>query len=252
MKRLKTAFFDLACCEGCQLQAANIGEALIDVLQLIEIVEFREIMSEKHQGELDIAIIEGSVTIPEAQEMAKKIRERAKIVIAYGACAVIGGVNGMKNLRPLDIEMKEVYGDKANLFEVTKARPVSSVIKVDYEVPGCPIYPPEFLKVLRQAALGLPYNSPGYSVCVECRFNENECMYSKGVNCLGPITRAGCNSWCTNNGNRCYGCRGFVDNPNMEGMKELMEAGGLKMDEVVKEMDLYNAAVKGGSDEPKN
>ncbi len=50
----------------------------------------------KWNGIYDIAIIEGSITTKEAEERAIDIRKRSKAVIAYGACAVIGGINGMK------------------------------------------------------------------------------------------------------------------------------------------------------------
>ena len=62
MTKPKTAFFDFACCEGCQLQVANLGESLLDILEFLDVVEFREVMSEKWDKNLDIAIIEGSIT----------------------------------------------------------------------------------------------------------------------------------------------------------------------------------------------
>ena len=101
MNKVKVAFFDFACCEGCQLQVANMGEALLDVLELIDVVEFREAMSEKSEV-YDVAIVEGSITTKHAVERIKKIRNTAKVLIAYGSCATIGGVNGMKNNYPLD------------------------------------------------------------------------------------------------------------------------------------------------------
>ena len=96
MTKPRVAFFDFACCEGCQLQVANMGELLLDVLSLVDVVEFREVMSEK-SDDFDIAIVEGSITTPHAVERIKEIRETAKVLIAYGSCATIGGVNGMKN-----------------------------------------------------------------------------------------------------------------------------------------------------------
>ncbi|MBE3087230.1 MAG: cytochrome B, partial [Bacteroidetes bacterium] len=89
MNKPKVAFFDFACCEGCQLQMANMGEMLLDLLGVIDVVEFREVMSEKWDGEYDAAIIEGSITTRHAVEIIKKIRKRSKILIAYGSCATI-------------------------------------------------------------------------------------------------------------------------------------------------------------------
>ena len=74
----KVAFFDFACCEGCQLQVANIGEALLDILGAIDVVEFREVMSEKYDKDYDVVIIEGSITDHHAEERIKKIRARER------------------------------------------------------------------------------------------------------------------------------------------------------------------------------
>jgi sulfhydrogenase subunit delta len=62
MKKPKVGIFDFACCEGCQLQIANMGEDLLDVLGSLDVLEWREVMSEKWGRNFDIAIIEGSIT----------------------------------------------------------------------------------------------------------------------------------------------------------------------------------------------
>ncbi|MBM4140625.1 MAG: cytochrome B [Nitrospira sp.] len=240
MEKPKVAFFDFACCEGCQLQVANIGEGLLDVLGSIDVVEFREVMSEKWDKELDVAIIEGSITNPHAVERIKQIRERAKVLIAYGSCATIGGVNGMKNNFSFDDIRKYVYGDSYQFFptEITKA--VHQAVKVDYFVNGCPIYIPEFITVLKAVLQGIPYDVPDYPVCVECKLNENVCMYDREVTCLGTVTKAGCNSWCINNGNICYGCRGMVSNPNEKGAQDVLTKYKIPMDLVLNKMNMYN------------
>jgi len=237
----KVAFFDFACCEGCQLQVANMGEQLLDILSLVDVVEFREVMSEKWPGKLDVAIVEGSITTRHAEERIKKIRERSAVLVAYGACAHIGGVNGMKNRFDLEEIRSHVYGEMASCFDTAPVKPVEAVVKVDYSVPGCPVYPPEFIEVLKSALAGLPYHIPDKSVCVECRFNENECLFERGVTCLGPVTRAGCNSWCTNYGNICYGCRGLVSNPNTGALTEVLEEYDIPLDLILKRTGMYNS-----------
>ena len=240
MAKPKVAFFDFACCEGCQLQIANMGEALLDVLGAIDVVEFREVMSEKGPDKIDIAFVEGSITDNHAVERIKKIRERATILIAYGACAAIGGVNGMKNNFKLDDIRQEVYGKDYKCFDSTETKAVHQVVKVDYKINGCPVYLPEVVTVLKALLAGLPYESPDYSVCVECKLNENVCMYQKGITCMGPVTKAGCNSWCINNGNICYGCRGMVSNPNENGAKDVIKEYNVPMAMVLNKMNMYN------------
>jgi coenzyme F420-reducing hydrogenase gamma subunit len=240
IKKPSVAFFDFTCCEGCQLQVVNLGETLFDILGIIDLKEFREVMSEKWDGELDIAIVEGSITDLHAEQRIRRIRERAKVMVAYGSCATIGGVNGMKNAFPLSDIQQYVYGADYRFFPTEKTRAVHQVVKVDYFVHGCPVYPPEFLTVLRTALQGVSCTVPDYPVCVECKLNENVCMYDRGVSCLGPVTRAGCNSWCINNGNICYGCRGMVSNPNEGGTKAVLEKYHVSLNLIINKMNMYN------------
>jgi coenzyme F420-reducing hydrogenase gamma subunit len=240
MSKPKVAFFDFSCCEGCQLQVANIGEALLDILSAVDVVEFREVMSEKWEGPLDVAIIEGSITTPHDIERIQGIRRRAKIIVAYGSCATIGGVNGMKNNHDLSDIREYVYGNAKANYPTTLTKAIHQVVSVDYFIHGCPIYPPEFVAVLKSILVGLPYEVPDHSVCVECKLNENVCMYERGLTCLGPVTRAGCNSWCTNNNNICYGCRGMVTNPNEKGATEVIKQYDIDLELIVNKMKMYN------------
>lgn len=235
----KVAFFDFSDCEGCQLQFANMGETLLDVMGLVDIVNFREIMSEAGE-DYDVAFIEGSVTTDNDVKRIKKIREKAKVLVALGACATIGGVNGMKNRAPLEVAKERVYGDKADTINTIRTMPVHEVVKVDYFINGCPVYIPEVANVLKCVLMGRPYVVPNYAVCAECKMNENVCRYEKDQECMGPVTRAGCNSWCVNNGNRCYGCRGLVDDPAANGHKEILSKYGLKLDDILRHFTLYN------------
>lgn len=244
MRRPKVAFFDFACCEGCQLQVANMGNDLLDLLDVVDVVEFREVMSEKWDSDLDIAIVEGSITNLEARTRVKEIRDRAKVLIAYGSCATIGGINGIKNNFPLTDIRKIVYGNNYKFFPTETVRPVHQVVKVDYFVNGCPVYIPEFVEVVKAALQDIPYYVPDYAVCVQCKLNENVCLYHKGVTCLGPVTKAGCNSWCINNGNICYGCRGMVSNPNEKGAKDVLAEHNISMNLVLNKMKMYNKCLE--------
>ena len=146
MKKPKVGIFDFACCEGCQLQIANMGEDVLAVLGSVEVLEWREVMSEKWGKKLDIAIIEGSITTPHGVERIKQIREKAKTLITIGSCATIGGVNGMKNNFNIGDIREYVYGSSYQFFPTQETRAVHQVVPVDYFVNGCPMYIPEFVK----------------------------------------------------------------------------------------------------------
>jgi len=241
----KVAFFDFACCEGCQLQITNFGELLLDVLGAVDVVEFREAISEKWDGDYDVVFIEGSIGDHHAEERLKKIRARAKVLIAYGSCATTGGVNGMKNGFELDEIRASVYGKDYKLFDSTYTKRVDQVVKVDYYINGCPVYIPELVEVLKHALRGLPYSVPDNPVCAECKLNENVCMYERGLACLGPWTKAGCNAWCVNNGNICYGCRGEVKNPAKNAANDVIAKYNLKPELITKKFEMYNKCKEG-------
>ena len=146
----------------------------------------------------------------------------------------------MKNNFKLKDIREYVYQKDAKHFDTIATRAVHQVVPVDYFIPGCPVYIPEFVQVLKAALSGLPYKVPDNAVCVECKLNENECMYDKGVTCLGPVTRAGCNAWCINNGNICYGCRGMVSNPAENGQKDVLEKYKISLDWIENKLNMYN------------
>ncbi len=238
MSKPKVAFFELSDCEGCQLQVANLGADLLELTKLVDIVNFREIMSEDGQ-DYEVLVVEGSVNSKRDEERLKKIASKAKVIVALGSCATLGGVNNLKNLKSLDQQKKDVYGDVDPVPDAVQTKPIDEVVKVDYYIHGCPIYKPEFLKVMECVLLGKPYDVPSYPVCVECKQNENVCAYDKGQFCLGPVTRAGCNSWLPNHGSVCVGCRGLIDNPASDAQKDILEKYGLTVEGILDKFTLY-------------
>ncbi len=82
---------------------------------------------------------------------------------------------------------------------------------------------------------------PDYPVCVECKMKENVCRWEHDEICLGPITRAGCGATCPSASFRCFGCRGLVDNANVEAAKEVMQKHGLTVDELKSKMVLFSS-----------
>jgi len=242
MAKPKIAIFDFACCEGCQLQIVNLEEEILDLLGGADVVEWREAMSEK-SDEYDIAIIEGSITRMEDEERVKLIRSRAKVLIALGACATMGGINKLKNNFDLDDVKKCVYGKAAHKphLHTGLTKGVDEVVDVDYYVHGCPIDRKEFTYIIRSLLMGKEPEIPDYPVCVECKAQGNPCLWESGQVCLGPIIRAGCGARCPSNGFRCFGCRGYVDNPNVDAAREVIEKYGLNVDDLKTKMVLFGS-----------
>jgi coenzyme F420-reducing hydrogenase gamma subunit len=234
----KIAFFDFASCEGCQLQVVNLEAEMVDLLGAVDIVQFREAMTEK-SDDYAIAFVEGSITREKDIPRLKKIREQAAILVALGACASIGGVNCLKNFQPLEEVRKYVYGDKAGWYETFPARPIDAVVPVDYYIHGCPIHKEEFLKVAKSLLLGKKPEIPTYPVCVECKRAGNVCVFELGMTCLGPVTRAGCGAWCPTYQDGCVGCRGLIPDPNTNAEKDVLKKYGLTVEQAIGQFRIF-------------
>lgn len=219
----KIAIFSLTSCEGCSLAILELEDQLLDILNSVDIVNFREGMTER-SWDIDIAFVDGAVSTPDNEGEIKHLREHSKILVAIGACACLGGINTLKNHQPEDHYRQYVYGDQAKWFGTTPARPISAVVKVDYELPGCPMIKEEFLAFVQHMLAGRRFHLPEFPVCVECKKNGNLCLYEKSEICLGPVTRAGCAAICPTFGSKCEGCRGILRD-------EALKAAGVNLRE---------------------
>ena len=236
--KLKVAFFDFTSCEGCQLTVIDSLQTHPEILDAIEIVCFREAMSEKGD-DYQIAFIEGSCTRPSDEPVMKAIRDRAELVVALGTCAHLGGINAIRNRFDLDNVSQYVYGDKAEWYETYPARPIDAVIPIDAVLPGCPIDRREFMAALKTLLQGRAIQIPDYPVCVECKLKENICVYLRGKTCLGLITRAGCDAIYPTYGDGCKGCRGLIPDPNIDSLKQILSEHGLNPEETLAKMTLF-------------
>jgi sulfhydrogenase subunit delta len=243
----KVAFFDFTCCEGCQLQIANLEEEIIGLVQIVDVVEFREVLTGSAPA-YDVAFIEGSISRAEDEARVKEIRGRAKLLVSFGACACTGGVNKLKNLRDLTTVRKDVYGDKWNMphLDTYATKAVHEVVKVDAFVPGCPINRQEFLTIVKALVMGLSPKLPDYPVCVECKKRDTVCLYERGLTCLGPVARAGCDAICPANASPCEACRGGVPNPNKNSMKEVLTKYNVSLDDIKRRFTIYAFDLEAG------
>lgn len=224
--RPRVAFFDFASCEGCQLTVVDTLQTHVDLLQAVEIVQFREAMSER-SDDYQIAFIEGSCTRARDEERLTAIRQQAHLVVALGACAHIGGVNAGRLGQSLEAVRGYVYGPDAASIDTGPVRPLGSVIPIDAFLPGCPIDGEEFVRAVKALLQGRLPPLPEYPVCAECKLRENACVYTMGKTCLGPVTRAGCGAICPTYRVGCEGCRGLAPGANLPSLRTVLAEHGL-------------------------
>ncbi len=150
-------------------------------------------------------------------------------------------MNKLKNNFEMSDVKKCVYGKSADMphLETMPTKAVDEVVKVDYKIHGCPIDRKEFSYVIRCLLMGKKPEIPEWPVCVECKARGNPCLWDYGQICLGPIIRAGCGARCPSSGFRCFGCRGYIDNPNVNGAKDVIEKYGLSVDALKAKMVLF-------------
>ena len=237
----KIAVFSLTSCEGCSLAILELENQLLDILGAVEIVNFREAMTER-AWDIDIAFVDGAVSTPVDIEEVQEMRTHAKVLVAIGACACLGGVNTLKNYQAEDEYRAYVYGEGAQHFPTIRAQPLSAFVKVDYQLPGCPMVKEEFLALAKAVLSGQPFALPETAVCVECKKAGNLCLYEKGIICLGPVTRAGCAAICPTFSSKCEGCRGIVNDDALRAAGvNLREQYDIPLERVMADMRLYGA-----------
>lgn len=234
----KVAVFGFTGCEGCQLQLANKEETLGALLGAIEVRNFRLISSDK-DDDYDIAFVEGSITTDEEVAHLQQIRSQAKILVAMGACACLGGVNNLRSRYSLAEAVAEVYGDRP--IASGPVRRVADVVTVDIELPGCPISKAEFEWLVRHLMLGVAPQFPQYPVCVECKQRMNACVLDLGRLCLGPVTRGGCHAVCPRNRLGCWGCRGPAEEANFESLVHILRDHGFSERGIAERASFFNA-----------
>jgi len=148
-KKMAVGWFSFTCCEDSTILFTELLNDHFDEWK--KLVEFRHVRSLKTKNSLeglDVAFVEGAISSEKQAEEVKTIRDNAKYVVAIGSCACTGLPSASRNeFTPQDItERIEKYMRDFNYSE--KVRKLDEVIKVDDEVPGCPMNVQLFLEIL--------------------------------------------------------------------------------------------------------
>ncbi len=87
--------------------------------------------------------------------------------------------------------------------------------------------------------LGQQVRHPQYPVCMECKAQENICLFDLGEPCLGPVTRAGCDAWCPSNRLGCWGCRGPAPEANLTQLYTIMRERGISQERILDRLECF-------------
>jgi len=198
----KIAFYWCASCGGCEESIVDLAEDLLEVVGSIEIVLWPVAMDFKKQdielmpdSSIQAALVNGSIRTSEQEEMARLLRRKSQILVAYGSCAHLGGIPSLANQFGKEQILEYVYQQSPSVVNESKlfpqretvdngsratlprfhrlVRSLDQVVEVDYFLPGCPPAP----KLLKQALTVLLSGelppkgtvlAPDVALCEEC------------------------------------------------------------------------------------
>ena len=204
MTKLKLAFNWASSCGGCEIAIFELGTKLVELTNRVEIVFWPAVMDFKYQDleampddSIDVAFMNGAIQNSENEHLAKLLRTKCKLLVAFGACAYTGGIPALANTTNRDGIFANSYKDTPTTVNPDKTLPVTKfqakegeltipefyntvktldqVVDVDYYVPGCPPVGEQVSRVITQVVDGpLPpkgaiLGASDRSLCYECK-----------------------------------------------------------------------------------
>jgi len=198
----KVAFYWCASCGGCEEAVVDMAEDILGVVEAVDIVlwpcamDFKRTDVESMEDKSIVAtLLNGAIRSSEQEEMARLLPRKSQYLIAYGACAHLGGIPGLANQFPREQILRYVYEEAPTVVNEAKTRPsrefksngssltlpelrkvvraLDQVVEVDYYIPGCPPTP----KITQAAVAALlsgklpPKGSvlaPDIAMCEQC------------------------------------------------------------------------------------
>jgi F420-non-reducing hydrogenase small subunit len=219
--RYKLAMYWASACGGCDVAVLNLGMTLIELTERWEPVFWPAAMDAKRDdvramadGEIDVCLFDGGIRTDEDAEMARLLRAKAKVLVAFGSCAGEGCIPGLANQRPLERIFEAAYDPELNdvnggglpngpwvspwgELELptlgARLRTLGQAVDVDYFVPGCPPESDRIGEVLLAVTAALDGTGPlppkgavlGAGVSTVC----DECGRTRGVKSIKAFKR---------------------------------------------------------------
>jgi F420-non-reducing hydrogenase small subunit len=201
-EKLKIAFYWAASCGGCEIAVLDINEKILDVVAAADIVFWPVAIDIKYKDaeampdkSIDACFFNGAIRTSENEKMAKLLRQKSKILVAFGSCACDGCVKGLANLWDRETVFERAYLETPSTENPESVTPKTSVkvkegelelpefydtvktlpqtVDVDYTISGCPPPIPCIISMFTAFISGnLPPKGssflPNKSICDEC------------------------------------------------------------------------------------
>ena len=208
MAKPKVAICWLGGCGGCDEAVVDINEVILGIANAVDLILWPVALDFKYNslkalkyGEITLGIVNGHVRNSEQEEIAKILREKSQLILAFGACACFGGTPGLANLTTKEDIFNWVYRDAPTVINPNGNYPqttssvngkeltlpefygrvyaLNDIISVDYYLPGCPP-PPHLIMAALSAVLEnkLPPRgstlAPHRALCDSCKRNKSK------------------------------------------------------------------------------
>jgi F420-non-reducing hydrogenase small subunit len=210
MAKPKLALYWASSCGGCEITILDIEEKILNVASFFDIVFWPCAMDFKYsdveampEKSIDICLFNGSIRTSENERLAKLLREKSKVLVAFGSCAHEGCIPGLANLTNKEEIFKTAYLESPSTQNQGNVLPqpitemaegkleipefwdtvktLDQVVPVEYYIPGCPPQSVQVWAVLETIMQGRPLPPPGSilgagdkSCCDECPRTRKE------------------------------------------------------------------------------
>jgi len=240
--RPRIAVHKFSSCDGCQLAFLNLGEPLLELAALVDIVHFAEAGPVSPEVPVDIAFVEGSITTPEDLERIQMVRKNATYLVTLGACATAGGLQALRNFASARDWSAAIYARPEHIATLDTSTPIARHVKIDLELWGCPVSARQLIAAVRALLFGVSPLEERDKVCLECKRRLTVCvMVARGEPCMGPVTRTGCGALCPCFGRDCYGCYGPAEAANTDALAHRFAGIGLVPEQIARRFLGINA-----------
>jgi len=209
----KFGMYWASACGGCEIAVLNIGDHILDVDEVFDIVFWPVAADFKYEdvrnypdGYIDLCLFDGAIRNSENEEMAILLRKKSKVLVAFGSCAYEGCIPALSNLTTKEATLRSSFLENPSIDNpdgtlpqpITKipegeleipvfyntVKALDQVVDVDYYVPGCPPEPHQIWAVLQVViaalteggelpAKGSVIGAEATAVCDECPLEKD-------------------------------------------------------------------------------
>ncbi len=259
----RVAFAQLSSCWGCDQALVDLHFRLLDVLPDLEVVYWPAVVDYKlsdlkslPDGSVHLGFVEGSCRTKEDVHILELMREKSRLLVAWGSCSCYGGVQGLANTWPLAqlVQRKFIKTETVTDSRVPEENvpgfveyiiPNTDRVRFDIILPGCPPTSDNVYDAVVALLTGRPFDLPDTTVCDECprerkekrikefkrtyqgRPDPEKCLLDQGYLCLGFATIGFCGAQCPKANMPCKGCFGPPPSIRDHGAKIISALGAI-------------------------